>query len=279
MGLDEEISTEATAANASAANPELSSAQASDPRQRSTIAFPYNSMEDAGELAQRMHDNVGHGECSDAQLAAWLGMSAKSSTLRVRVSSARMFGLIEPGVNDDHRLTDLGKRFVDPNRSRDAKVVAFLTVPLYRAVFDHYEDGVLPPAAALERQIAIFGAAEKQKGRARSVLERSAEYAGFFDHGRNRLVKPGVQPTGEGPSNPSPDPAKERGGSGGNGGGFEHDPMIVGLFKRLPRAEDMWSIQDRQRWLQTAAQVFDLIYGDEDEGRIVVSVSKRDEAT
>lgn len=245
-------------------------------RQRSAIAFPYNALQEAGELAEKIHQHVGSGECSDSQLAAWLGMSAKASTFRVRVSSARTFGLIEAGTNEIHRLTELGKRFVDPQRGREARVDAFLFVPLYKAVFDSYDGGIIPPPAALERQISEFGVAEKQKGRARSALEKSAEYAGFYEHGRNRLVRPGAPPVSE-RDEVTPPPKDERKG-GSDGGGFDHDPMIVGLFKRLPRPDDLWSIQERQRWLQTAAQVFDLIYGDEDEGRITVSVSNREAA-
>lgn len=242
-------------------------------RQRSAIAFPYNALQEAGELPEKIHQHVGSGECSDSQLAAWLGMSAKASTFRVRVSSARTFGLIEAGTNESHRLTDLGKRFVDPQRCRDARSDAFLSVPLYKAVFDSYDGGVVPPAAALERQIALFGVAEKQKSRARSALEKSAEYAGFYEHGRNRLVRPGAHSSGERSESPSPPPqTKDESKGGGGRDGFEHDPMIVGLFKRLPRPEDAWTLQERQRWLQTAAQVFDLIYGDEDEGRVIVSI-------
>ncbi len=240
-------------------------------RQRSSISFPYNALPDITEIPQKIHQNVGNGECSDAQLAAWVGISPKASTFRVRISSARTFGLIEQGQNDDHRLTDLGRRFIDERRMRDARVESFLTVPLYRAIFDHYENGTIPPAAALERQIAEFGVAEKQKSRARAALEKSAEYAGFYEHGRNRLVKPGQSSLAEAPAQvPAVVPSK----SGGGGDSFDHDPMVLGLFKRLPRPDDSWALHERQRWLQTAAQVFDLIYGDEDDGRIVVTVAR-----
>jgi len=37
-----------------------------------------------------------------------------------------------------------------------------------------------------------LGVSEKQKGRARQVFERSAEQAGVFEHGKNKLVMPGV---------------------------------------------------------------------------------------
>ncbi|MEM9145178.1 MAG: hypothetical protein AAGC57_03200 [Pseudomonadota bacterium] len=247
-----------------------------DVRQRSTIAFPYNSLEDAGVLAHAIQRNAGTDACSDAHLAAWLKMSPKSSTMRVRIASARIFGLIEPGVSDDHVLTDLGKKYVDDLRNKEARVEAFLSVPLYRALVDHYKGGVIPPAAALERQIASFGVAEKQKGRARAAFDKSAQYAGFHDHGNNRLVKPGIQPSGSKPERGEENGAGTGGGGkgGGGGDGFDHDPMIIGLFKRLPQPEDAWTLQERKRWLQTAAQIFDLIYGDDEEGGISVSPTR-----
>jgi hypothetical protein len=52
--------------------------------------------------------------------------------------------------------------------------------------------GVLPPAAALSRDIVALGVSEKQKDRARLIFERSADQAGFFEHGKQRLVMPGV---------------------------------------------------------------------------------------
>lgn len=102
-----------------------------------------------------------------------------------------MFGVLE-GEGSRHRLSQLGHAIVDPNRAREARARAFLTVPLYRAIFDGHRGGVIPPAAALEREMVGLGVAEKQKDRARQVFERSADQAGYFEHGRNRLVMPGI---------------------------------------------------------------------------------------
>jgi hypothetical protein len=53
--------------------------------------------------------------------------------------------------------------------------------------------GVLPgQAAAMERELVGLGVSDKVKDRARQTFERSAEQAGFFAHGRNRLVMPGI---------------------------------------------------------------------------------------
>ena len=167
----------------------LADESATDPRQRSTIGFPYADLSDVEALAFSIYNNVAFGSCSDDQLAPWLGMSAKSSGFRIRVSAARMFGVIDTD-GGQHSLAPLGKMLVDPMRQRVARVDAFLAVPLFGKVFDDYKGTALPPAAALERAIEGMGVAPKQKSRARQILERSAEQAGFFEHGKGRLVRP-----------------------------------------------------------------------------------------
>lgn len=132
-------------------------------RQRSTISFPYADLNSAIALVQAIHGNVGLGDCDDAQLAAWTNQSVKSSTFRVQLAAARLFGLMATDGGGRHRLTDLGRMAIDPNRSREARARAFLMVPLFKAVFENYNGGVLPPAAALARDMVGIGVAEKTK--------------------------------------------------------------------------------------------------------------------
>jgi hypothetical protein len=80
-----------------------------------------------------------------------------------------MAGLVE-GDADTLRLADLGRAIADPDQARQARARAFLTVPLFKAVYEKYRGTVLPPAAALECDMEGLGVAEKQKGRARQVL-------------------------------------------------------------------------------------------------------------
>jgi hypothetical protein len=250
-----------------------------DARQRSTIQFPYNNLADAIEVAQAIHSNVGTGDCDDAQLSAWMSLSPKSSGYRIQISAARMFGIIET-VSGNHRLSPLGRMIVDPQREREARVRAFQNVPLYKAIFEKYKGGVLPPAAALERDIIGLGVAEKQTGRARQVFEKSAEQGGYFENGRNRLVMPGVAMRQD--DQPAPPPADEgqsnrdrkKNGNGGGGGFDEHDPLILGLFQKLPEPDADWPAKDRLKWLQTAANIFDLVY--KGEGGIVVGLARAD---
>jgi hypothetical protein len=42
------------------------------------------------------------------------------------------------------------------------------------------------------------------------------------------------------------------------------DLLIRGLVERLPKPNAVWSLEERARWLRTAASVFGLIYKDSD---------------
>jgi hypothetical protein len=141
---------------------------------------------------------------------------------------------------------------------REAKARAFMHVPLYRAVFEHYKGGVLPPPAALEKDMVSLGVSEKQKDRARQVFERSAEQGGYFEHGRNRLVAPGV-PSHE--LQPPPPPPENRFGGGGDDPPGV-DPIIQGLLVRLPQSGAVWPEAERKLWLDLLAGSFKLIYKD-----------------
>jgi len=250
-------------------------------RQRSTIGFPYTDLGSAVELADAIHGHAGMGDCDDDQLGAWTDQSSKSSTFRVQVYAARMFGILE-GEGSRHKLSELGRSIVDPNQVRESKARAFMNIPLFKAVYDKYRGGVLPPSAALERDMVALGVGEKQKGRARQVFERSAEQAGFFEHGKNRLVMPAVAIKGDAPlhSHEEKVELKKGGGSGGEGGERRLHPFIQGLLDTIPdipdpREKPEWAVPERAKWLQTAANIFDLIYSGEGGIKIEAAMAQR----
>ena len=228
-------------------------------RQRSTIGFPYIGLKEAAEMSDAIYQNVGSGGCEDDQLAAWFGSSPKSSGFRVRLAASRLFGLIETS-GGHHSLTQLGLGIVDPEREAEAKVDAFLNVPLFRAIFEAWRGRQLPPAAALEREIVSLGVAEKQKERARQTLERSAQHAGFCEQGQDRLVRPGISKHDDPPLDSD---ARNQGGGGNDGDGSGPptiDPIIQGLINRLPPAGAEWGKDERKLWLGILESSFDLVY-------------------
>ncbi len=232
-------------------------------RGRSTIDFPYTPLDDAEEIAAAVHQ-VGGTSCDWEQLAAKLGAAPKGGGFRLRVSGARTFGLVS---TDRGRveLTDIGIRILDPNHKRAARVEAFLFVSLYKQVFERIKGQLLPPPPAIERMMEGMGVAPKQKDKARQVFMRSAKLAGFFELSTERLTYPpnvmsaaDLTP-GADSQEPQENP-KKRSGSSSGGSGDDLHPFIRGLLDKLPEPETEWPTSARVKWLQTAANIFDLIY-------------------
>ena len=137
-------------------------------------------LNEAVTLARAIYNNVATGPCTLEQLAPWVKQSPTSSGFRSRLAAGRLFGLIHADRSDALQLTELGRLVVDAKREREGRAKAFLTVPLYAALHDKFKGSVVPPAAALEKELAALGVASTLTDTARRVLERSAKQAGFM---------------------------------------------------------------------------------------------------
>jgi hypothetical protein len=73
-----------------------------------------------------------------------------------------------------------------------------------------------------------------------------------------------------------PEADAEAGGEAGEEGGAI-DLLLLGLVERLPRPDQFWALDDRTKWLRTAATIFALVYKTVpgDEGDIGVVLTKR----
>jgi hypothetical protein len=192
--------------------------------------------------------------------------SLTSGSFRVRLSTAATFGITE-NERGSVRLTDLGRQVADPLQETAARIEAFIRVPLYSQLYDHYKGYTLPRPSAVEKYMKEIGVSSKQTGRARQAFMRSARQAGFFAHGEDRLVRPagpGTKPIEPQKSDAGVAEIKEGNGNGGGGGGVppDIDPIIRGLLVRLPKSGDVWPEADRKLWLDLLAGSFKLIYKD-----------------
>jgi hypothetical protein len=244
----------------------ISSAADKQQRERSSVDFPYGDQDDAVEVGKSIYTNAGT-SCSVDQLAAYMKQSVSSSAFRLRLSAARMFGVIEYD-RTTIKLTDLGQRLVDSSTEAAARVDSFLAVELYRLVFEGFRGRALPGAAGLESEMARLGVAQKVTDKARQVFERSARQAGFFAHGTDRLVMPAfvVRPNPDKGSDAvesleRPKPQAET---------VALDPVIAGLVARIPPVGSQWPVQEQVKWLQTVAMAFGLIYGNEDPIQVTI---------
>jgi hypothetical protein len=253
------MATEQNKSTTAGPSPSSGANAADGERQRSTIEFPYGDLDDAISVARAIY-NQGAVSCTRAQLAGWMNQSMSSGAFNTRLGTARIFGLIDTergAIN----LTEIGRRIVDATQERAARVEAFLAVPLYRRLFEDHQGHVLPPRPkGLEHAMTKMGVAPKQTDRARQAFERSAQQAGFFATGTERLVMPAVPASSPSPSNePMRGPNTSTKGGGRGGGGGHPSLLIEGLFQSIPEDLSNWTAEDQARWLQTAAGVFGLI--------------------
>ena len=152
-------------------------------RPRSNVAFPYFSLEKSIEVARVIHSRAG-GRCAREQLAGLLGYSGvKNGGFLTRISAAKMFGLIEES-GETIVLTDRAKRIISPVRTVDveqAKLDAFMSVELYRKVFEDFDGHTLPAADGLQNLfLTQYGIVPNQVAPALRNLMDSADSAGLF---------------------------------------------------------------------------------------------------
>lgn len=252
-------------------------------REVSSIGFPYNNLDDAVEVAKAIH--ALHGSESEVeQIAAFMKQSPKSSGFRIQLASAKTFGLVT-GNQGIITLTRLGSQICDTQQEKAARVEAFLTVPLYKEIYNKFKESALPPDAGLEAAVVSLGVAQKQKERARQVFKRSAQQAGFFQFGTDRLVRPAIRASTPAPAVANEEEAQEPSDSEGadkrrkpkdsGGGGEEYHPFIQGLLRKLPQPDTDWPADARAKWLHAAINIFDLMYTDSDDSRRSIIIELR----
>jgi hypothetical protein len=235
---------------------------ASAGNQQSSVEFPYTDLDSAVELARGVHE-AGGMACDSEQLAAQLNMEAKGGGFRQRINGARVFGLVTYERGGRVTLTDLGRRIIDADRERAARVDSFLAVELYGKVYEQFKGGPLPPQAALERSLVSLGVGDGVKDKARQALMRSAKQAGFFEMAADRLTRPAIRTEGAGKSDNEKDPQGEQrknSGNGSDGSGGGNHPLIQGLLLTLPKPGEEWAYEDRFNWLNMANSIFKMVY-------------------
>jgi hypothetical protein len=233
-------------------------------RQRSTIQFPYGSLNDAKDFAKNIFDGGGQQGTPD-QVAAWTGHQiVDSGAFRTKLATARIFGVVNV-ARHLISLTELGHDIIDVKRERQARAHAFLHVPLYRAIYEKYRGKMLPGDKPLENEFVLLGVAHKQADKARQAFQRSAEQAGFFAQGRDHLIMPAnisapdkVKDATNADRGDPPAVTLPQGNPGPNY--TELHPFIRGLLEALPPPHAAWSKEERAAWLATAHNIFGLLY-------------------
>jgi hypothetical protein len=156
---------------------------------RSGASFPIIQLKDVIEMV-RLIDRHG-GRMRYDEIAGAMEQRRDSGAFRGKTAAGHMFGATET-VSREASLTDLGRRMAVPETEADALTEAFLNVPLYRALFDRYaaDGGKLPMTRDIDIDIERLGVSPNRAAKARQMFLRSAETAGYFRSGRDRLIRP-----------------------------------------------------------------------------------------
>ncbi|CUJ56263.1 hypothetical protein HMPREF3069_09860 [Achromobacter xylosoxidans] len=169
-------------------------AKATTPKQRSGVSFPYFSLDKSIDVPRVIHDKAG-GRCGRGQLAGLLNYKGiKNGGFLTRISAAKMFGLIEES-GDSITLTDRARKILSPvfpAEAQQAKLDAFMSVELYRKVFENFDGHTLPSADGLSNLfLTQYKIVPNQVGTALRNLMDSAESAGLFQvGGKSKLILP-----------------------------------------------------------------------------------------
>lgn len=233
-------------------------------RKRSKIHFPAVSLDRAIRAAASVRKSYGS-RCGFDDLAAALNTPTASSGFRTVLSAARMFGLVRVS-NDAVELTDRGVAILEPARQDAAKVEAFLSVPLFRALHDAYGDQALPPTDELEQKIRSLGVTPKSATRARQILLRSADFAGFFQGQGTVPPPPVVKRSSEAPHRPAvpgdrtddrPVPATPA-----SAPAPRQRPRLLGaIWEMLPLEGEEFPDEQRSEWSKMLDSALNLVYG------------------
>jgi hypothetical protein len=167
-------------------------------RARSEVAFPYNGLSDAIAIVKTVDDlSEGQGTADLEGVAHEMKHTgAAQPAFRLRLSAARMFGLVTYEAQEVH-LTPLGVEVAEaasPEVRERALIQAFTRVPLYAGLFEKYGGARLPPDRDIEADMLAMGVPEKQRSRARQAFRRSALTARLLDETTGLFDAPSDMP-------------------------------------------------------------------------------------
>jgi hypothetical protein len=236
--------------------------------------FPAIPLKDVAAMA-RVIDAHG-GRCRFDELADALGQTKGSGAFRQKTAAGRMFGVAET-EGSNLILTGLGRRLSSPSAEAEALVEAFLHVRLYASLYDRYaaEGGKLPSNEVIQDDMIRLDVPTHNAQRARQVFLRSAEDAGFFRSGRDRLIQPNVARGGSIPSmhGITPEPREPAVSMRGEAAPVMAEPLRIqdlpslmqGLVAKLPPEGERFTPRQRELWLDAAKRILDFVYAGDDE--------------
>lgn len=221
-----------------------------------TARVPSWNLAGAIEVARAIDDHGG--KASNAEVAALLGYSGvNNGAFLTRMSAAKQYGLVE-GRGSDLRPTQRAIRILRPDfpaTAEQAKIEAFMLIPVFQAFFEAYKDQTLPDRAgilnALQNRFRLPVAKARE---AHNVMMASAETAGLFRvGGKTKLILPTSVPSAKPKKDEGvgvePTPAPPNGEAEGDRLERKLGKLLVGVIEVLPSGDE-WDEASLQDWLQ-----------------------------
>jgi len=193
------------------------------PPVRSGYLFPIYDLGTALRISEKI-EREGAGRLGEATLAISLGQSIKSSGFRLRLLSAKQFGLIAK-EGDDLATTPTAKSIIKPMRPEErlqGLSTAFLNIPLFKEVANRFNGTPLPQGQAfrnvLEREFHIE--ASRVQDAERKILDSAREADVLIVKGDKQYLTPGQQTHQDSP----PLQGLDNSPNGGHGGHTQFTP-------------------------------------------------------
>ena len=248
----------------------------------SSIDFPKQELRGAYELVRAIAD-AGDVSLDWKSLAGRIKHAPDGGAFRKRNATARGFGLIDYGSGHSV-LTPLGLKLSKPRHQQDALQEAFLSVDLFRKLFENYRGDTLPPDSSILIQLKELGLYGESAETAKNVFIRSAKFARLIDEeGRlipkselhkpmpmitpvitpliirrsgQPVITPLIKPMGaEEMAQPVAEDDEETG----------VDPALLGLMQRLPPPGTIIGPKRRKGIIDAFASTINFLYPEEEE--------------
>lgn len=248
-------------------------AKGTNRKPKSGVAYPYYDLSSSIKVAEVIHSKAGGG-CTRDQLAQLLGYSGiKNGGFLTRLSASKMFGL----VDEDSRGLRITKRAqqilspVMPDDSKRGKADSFLSVELFKKVYEKFKGQTLPADSGLRNLFqTTYQIVPDRIAPALRVLKESADTAGFLSPNHDRLVMPlfGNNPTAassapERSLNNEIKPDNDR-RVAKDENLDEIDPAIYGLIRRLPTVGTSMSKKKRDDLVGAFTALITFLYPEEE---------------
>jgi hypothetical protein len=148
--------------------------------------FPRRTLEQALRVPQALRDHNGGQEWESPEVAKALNLGAKSANFFYLTSAAKQYGLTE-GTRDTASisLTELGRRAMYPasaDEDERARREAFLNVPTFRGVLEHYGGNNLPEEQYRQNTLFTkFNLDPSVQDEFLDILNKNSRFAGIGD--------------------------------------------------------------------------------------------------